>query len=210
MIKVQGLAMPISTLRAGMVNRLWLLAWAVAASLAPAATYVLPTNHDTVVGDVHVVQVHGDSTLLDVMRHYDVGYDEIVSANPSVSVWTPDTAAQVVVPSKYALPPKPWAGIVINIPQRRLFYFPAAKHHEQPVVMTYPISIAREGWATPLGETRVIAKYRDPAWFVPDSIRAEHLREEGVELPEYFPPGPDNPMGMLALQTGFPGIYIHA
>ena len=176
-----------------------------------AATFTLPTDGSTVVGQVLVVEPSPSSgnTLPDIARHYDVGYEEIVRANPGLSVWTPQ--GQVIVPRQFILPPKPWQGVVLNIPQRRLYYFPEAGKGKPPKeVITYPVSIAREGWSTPLGTTRITAKHKDPAWFVPKSIREEHLREEGVELPDYFPPGPDNPMGMLAMQTGFPGIFIHA
>jgi L,D-transpeptidase ErfK/SrfK len=179
------------------------------ASFASAATFTLPTDDSTVVGNVIVVKPTPTNTLLDIARHYDLGYEEIVTANPDVSVWKP--GRRVVVPRQFILPPKPWQGIVVNIPQRRLYYFPAEGKGQQPKrVITYPISIAREGWSTPLGTTRLTAKYKDPSWLVPKSIQEEHLREEGVELPEYFPPGPDNPMGMLAMRTGFPGIFIHA
>ncbi len=177
---------------------------------AQAASFTLPNDGSTVVGQVRIVVPTPDNTLLDVMRHFDVGYDEISSANPGVSIWTPGEFTPVVVPSQFILPPVPWKGIVINIPQRRLYYFPVPKKGEAARVITYPISIAREGWSTPLGETRITAKFKDPSWFVPKSIKEEHLRDEGVELPEYFPPGPDNPMGMLAMRTGFAGIFIHA
>lgn len=183
----------------------------VVALLRPvqAATFPVPTDGSTVVGELKVVHPSADNTLLDVARHFDVGYEEIVAANPEVSVWTPGEKARVVVPRQFILPPKPWQGIVINIPQRRLYYFPAPAKGQPGEVITYPISIAREGWSTPLGQTRITAKHENPSWFVPESIQVEHLLDEGVELPEYFPPGPDNPMGMLALRTGFPGIYIH-
>jgi L,D-transpeptidase ErfK/SrfK len=92
-----------------------------------------------------------------------------------------------------------------------MYYFPPAGKGKPPTqVITYPISIAREGWSTPLGMTRIKSKQKDPAWYVPKSIQEEHTREDGMPFPEYFPPGPDNPMGMLAMQTGFPGIFIHA
>ncbi|WP_137939664.1 L,D-transpeptidase family protein [Chitinivorax sp. B] len=178
--------------------------------IAHAATFDLPTNGSTVVGKIRIVVPSSGNTLLDVMRHFDVGYDEITTANPGVSVWTPGEFTQVVIPSQFILPPKPWRGIVVNIPQRRLYYFPPSRKGQRAKVITYPISIAREGWFTPLGETRITAKFKDPSWFVPKSIKEEHLREEGVELPEYFPPGPNNPMGMLAMRTGFAGIFIHA
>ncbi|HNM26952.1 MAG TPA: L,D-transpeptidase family protein, partial [Saprospiraceae bacterium] len=151
-----------------------------------------------------------DNTLLDIARHFDVGYEEMVAANPGASVWTPGASARVVVPTRYLLPPKPWRGIVVNVSQRRLFYFPPVRKGQRAEVVTYPVGIAREGWSTPLGETRLTAKYKDPAWFVPKSIQEEHRQESGEAMPEYFPPGPDNPMGMLALKTGFPSIFIHA
>ncbi|MDN0073450.1 L,D-transpeptidase family protein [Crenobacter sp. SG2303] len=180
----------------------------LAAVNARATTFNLPTDGSTVVGKVVVVSPTPDNTLLDIARHFDVGYEEMASANPHASMWL--GAKHVVVPSQFILPPKPWKGVVVNIPQRRLYYFPPEVKGQPKQVITYPVSIAREGWSTPLGPTKIIAKYRDPGWLVPSSIRAEHLKEEGVELPEYVPPGPDNPMGMLAMQTGFPGIFIHA
>jgi L,D-transpeptidase ErfK/SrfK len=177
---------------------------------ASAATFALSADGSTVIGEVRVVLPLADNTLLDIARHFDIGYEEMVAANPGVSVWTPGAGTRVVVPGRFILPQKPWQGIVINIPQRRFYYFPPPRQGESRQVITYPVSIAREGWATPLGQTRIVAKYRDPGWFVPKSIWVENLLDDDVELPEYFPPGPDNPMGMLALRTGFPGIFIHA
>ncbi|HET8705115.1 MAG TPA: L,D-transpeptidase family protein [Pseudomonadales bacterium] len=181
----------------------------VVASQAVADSYDLPTDGSMLVGKIHIVIPTHENTLLDIARHYDVGYHEITWANPDINVWTPGENARVVVPTQFILPPKPWKGIIVNISQRRLFYFPATKKGEAAQVITFPISIAREGWSTPLGETKVVAKHKDPAWFVPKSIQAEHKQQGEIEFPEYFPPGPDNPMGMLAIQTGFPGIFIH-
>lgn len=176
---------------------------------AQAATFAVPTDGSTIVGQVRVVTDIGKNTLLDIARHYDLGYEEIVAANPGVSVWVPPPHDKIVVPTEFILPPRPWAGIVINVPQRRLYYFPSPKKGEAQQVITYPVGIARPGWATPLGRTRIIAKYRDPSWIVPKSIQEEHRRDGEPRFPAYFPPGPDNPMGMLAMQTGFPAIFIH-
>lgn len=182
----------------------------VGACSAFASTFPLPEDGSTMVGEIRVVVPTPDNTLLDIARHFDVGYEEIANANPGMSVWTPGKDARVVVPTRYILPPRPWKGIVVNLPQRRLYYFPPVRKGQRPEVVTYPVGIAREGWSTPLGESKLTAKYKDPAWFVPKSIREEHRQESGEELPEYFPPGRDNPMGMLALKTGFPSIFIHA
>lgn len=177
--------------------------------LARGATYALPTDGGNLVGRLQVVVPDARNTLLDIARHYDLGYDEITAANPGVSIWLPGAGRRIVVPTEFVLPPRPWTGIVINIPQRRLYYFPRRKANEPATVVTFPIGISRPGWSTPLGQTRITAKYKDPSWWVPKSIQEEHRRQGDANFPTYFPPGPDNPMGMLALQTGFAQIYIH-
>lgn len=174
-----------------------------------ADSFVLPTDGSTVVGAPRIIIPTQDNTLLDIARQLDVGYHEITWANPGVDVWLPEKNVKVTVPTQYVLPPKPWTGIVVNISQRRLFYFPVPAKGQPAKVITFPVSIAREGWATPLGMTKVAGMHKDPAWFVPKSIQAEHKAAGEIEFPEYFPPGPDNPMGMLAIQLGFPGIFIH-
>ncbi len=75
-------------------------------------------------------------------------------------------------------------------------------------LLTFPVSIGRMDWQTPLGETRVTRKVKDPSWIPPDSIR-EEAALEGRELPRVVPPGPDNPMGEYALHLGLPGYRIH-
>jgi L,D-transpeptidase ErfK/SrfK len=184
---------------------------ALASASASAASFPLPADGGTVVGEVRVVRLeNAHNTLLDVARHYDLGYDEIVAANPGVSVWLPAAGARIVVPTEFILPPKPWAGVVIDVPRRRLYYFPRPAPGEARRVVTFPIGIARPGWPTPLGETRIVAKFKDPSWIVPKDILDEHHQQGEPDFPTYFPPGPDNPMGMLAMQTGFPQIFIHA
>lgn len=178
-------------------------------SPAQAETFDLPTDGSTIVGTPRIVIPTQENTLPDIARQLDVGYHEITWANPGVDVWLPEKGVKVIVPTQYILPAKPWTGIVLNISQRRLFYFPAPAKGQPAKVITFPVSIAREGWATPLGSTKVVAKHKDPAWFVPKSIQAEHKAAGELEFPEYFPPGPNNPMGMLAIQLGFPGIFIH-
>jgi L,D-transpeptidase ErfK/SrfK len=183
-----------------------LLSWAVPGW---GATFLLPTDGSTVVGQLHVVTADSRNTLVDIARHYDLGYEEITLANPGVSVWVPGEGTRIVVPTEFILPPQPWVGIVVNIPQRRLYYFPPHTAKEPATVVTFPIGIARPGWPTPLGSTRIIAKEKDPSWVVPKNIQEEHRSQGEVNFPDYFPPGPNNPMGMLALETGFSQIFIH-
>ena len=170
----------------------------------------MPSPGSNMVGTLQAVTIaNPNTTLLDIARRFDLGYHEITEANPAVSPWTPSLGTKIIIPTQFILPPGPYEGIVINIPQRRLFYFVQQSDDELPKVITFPISISRAGWKTPLGKTRLVAKHRDPAWIVPATIHKEHVRDGETDFPTYFPPGPDNPMGMLALQTGFSQIFIH-
>ena len=161
-----------------------------------------------VVGELQVIRTRHEDTFVDIARTYGLGYDELVSANPGVDPWIPGADTKVVLPTRYALPQAPRDGLVLNIASKRLFYYPAVEDGEPQVVETYPIGIGREGWATPTGATTVVSKARDPVWFVPASVRQEHL-EAGDPLPSQVPPGPDNPLGKYVLGLGLPGYLIH-
>ncbi len=186
-----------------------LLLFLCGASPGWGATYPLPTDGSNIVGQLHVVIADSRNTLLDIARHYDLGYEEITVANPGVSIWLPGEETRVVVPTVFILPPQPWQGLVVNIPQRRLYYFPKPEANEPAKVITFPIGIARPGWPTPLGQTAITSKYRDPSWTVPDSILEEHRSQGEPDFPAFFPPGPDNPLGMVAFRTGFHEILLH-
>jgi L,D-transpeptidase ErfK/SrfK len=141
-----------------------------------------------------------EDTLLDVARRYDLGYTQLVAANPGVDPWLPGAGRRVALPSRYLLPSGPRRGIVINVVQQRLFYFP----RDGSRVETYPIGVAVQGWSTPGGTTRVVAKDRHPTWYPPASIR-----KEDPDLPPMVPAGPDNPLGDYALRLGWKGYLIH-
>jgi L,D-transpeptidase ErfK/SrfK len=181
---------------------------AILASAVSAATYELPADGSDVVGEVSTVTAKFDDTLINLARRHDIGYQDIVRANPDVSVWVPGEGTEVVIPTRYVLPAGPRSGVVLNIAEYRLYYFPASKGDEPAVVMTYPISIGRMDWETPLGNTKVISKVTDPSWYPPKSVRAEHAAE-GRPLARIVPAGPDNPLGKHAMRLGLPGYLIH-
>ena len=161
-----------------------------------------------VIGRLRYTRVRGEETLLDIARAYDLGYDEIVSANPGVDPWTPDAGERVLLPSAHVLPDAPRAGVVINLAARRLFYYPPVPKGAPRTVITHPIGIGREGWSTPLGRTQVANNRAAPPWTVPPSIRREHAAR-GDPLPAVLPAGPDNPLGSHALRLGWSSILIH-
>lgn len=181
----------------------WLAGCAMSAQLH-AATYPLPSGADTVFGEVQYVVAQHVDTLLDLGRRYSVGYEEIVAANPGVDPWLPGEGTRVLIPSRYILPEEPREGLVVSLAEHRLYYFPRAKAGEAPVVMTYPISIGKMDWKTPLGMTRIVNKREKPIWYPPESVRREH-EADGRPLPKAVPAGPDNPLGDYAMRLGIPG-----
>lgn len=170
---------------------------------ASAAVFVLEDGQD-LIGGVFTERTRHEDTLSDVARRRDLGYDEIVAANPEVDPWLPGEGTRVVVPSFFILPPGPRKGLVINLPELRLYYYPKGGNK----VITYPLGIGREGWGTPTGETRITRKKANPAWIPPESIRLEH-EAQGDPLPEIVEAGPENPLGSHALYLGLPGYLIH-
>ncbi len=170
--------------------------------------FYLEAPGETVIGEPQVVFARDTDTLSDFAREYGLGYDEIIAANPGIDPWLPGEGTPIVLPTQYVLPPVEKQGVVLNIATRRLFYFPAVAEGEPQTVLTYPIGIGRVGWETPLGETTVVAKAKDPHWWVPASVRREHA-EMGNPLPAVVPPGPDNPLGHRVLKLDMPGYLIH-
>src|SRR5690242_16027707 len=113
-------------------------------------TFRITRGADTVIGDVASHRIRDGETLLDVARWYDVGYNEIVDANPGVDAFVPPAGADVVVPTAWVLPCCTYEGIVVNIPEMRLYYFrPAPNDPAVTLVDTYPVGLGREDWRTP-------------------------------------------------------------
>ena len=174
-----------------------------------AESFPAPGGADNVVGEIRYTQVRRGETLVDIAREFNLGYDQIVRANPGMNRWLPDEGAQVVLPHQYVLVGNIRSGIVLNIAELRLYYYPPTRKGFSPEVITYPVSIGRMDWRTPLGKTSVVKKERDPAWRPPPSIRREH-ELDGDPLPEVIAGGaPDNPLGRFALRLGFPSYLIH-
>ena len=180
----------------------WLAGCAMSAQVH-AATYTLPAGEDTVIGEIQYVVAQHEDTLLDLGRRYGVGYEEIVAANPGVDAWLPGEGTRVLIPSRYILPDDR-EGLIVSLAEHRLYYFPRAKGGAAPVVMTYPISIGKMDWKTPLGMTRIVNKREKPIWYPPESVRKEH-EADGRPLPKAVPAGPDNPLGEYAMRLGIPG-----
>ncbi len=172
-----------------------------------------PLSHrfesDDVIGRIRAHRIRGGETLLDLTRPYELGYVELVAANPGIDPWIPGVGTRVVLPTAHVLPSGPREGIVINLADQRLYFFGeghAAGEGDRPDpgVSSFPIGVGRDGWATPLGSTRIVRKRRDPIWYPTRSAR-----EEDPDLPAAVRAGPENPLGNRALYLGWPTYLIH-
>ncbi len=186
-----------------------LAALALGSTASRAAVFTVPKD-GSLIGHDKVVYSKASDTLLGIARKYSVGYWEIQSANPHVHVWLPGQGTRVVIPGRFILPPVPRKGIVINLPAHRLFYFPRAHGHDQPIVITYPAGTGIKGFVTPVGVTRIIRKVPHPVW-IPTKHILEYHAKMGDPIPKIYPAGPNNPMGEWALETALSHgeIYIH-
>jgi len=160
------------------------------------------------VGIVQIATASHEDTLSDLARRYDLGYEEIVAANPGVDPWLPGEGTRVVLPTQFVLPDAPREGLVLNLASMRLFYYPGPAADGTTRVITHPIGIGREGWQTPEGTSRITEKIVQPTWTVPASVLREH-EEKGDPLPPVVPPGPDNPLGDFAMRLSLPSYLIH-
>jgi len=192
-------------------TRFFLLTLLLTGWLSPvqAQRYSLPPGSGDLFGQEEYLVGTNVDTLADVAREFGVGHQEIRLANPDVDFWLLPADARVLLPRRYILPRAGREGIVLNVPEMRLYYFPRPCQDEEPCsVVTHPVSIGQMDWRTPLGTTRVTAKVPNPSWTPPDSIRRE-AAAEGKTLPAVVPPGPDNPLGAYALYLDLPGYRIH-
>jgi L,D-transpeptidase ErfK/SrfK len=156
------------------------------------------TNQQTVVGTIRSHSVAGGETLLDIARHYGLGFNELSILYPEVDPWIPEVGSVMNIPTQWVLPSTKYHEIVINLAELRLYrFFPRSK-----MVKTYPIGIGEVRFETPEGAYSVTAKEIDPVWIVPDSLRKYH---DFISLP----PGPRNPLGKYWIGLSRRGYGIH-
>lgn len=175
-------------------------------NVASALEFNLPASGNNIVGYVQYATARSGETLGDVGRRYDIGYDEMAEANIKIKYHSKmRSGTRVIIPSQFILPPGPRRGIVINLAELRLYYYPPGKN----IVITEPVGIGKiGGWQTPVGRTKIIGKQKNPYWYPTENVRAK-AAEDGYPIPKVFPPGPDNPLGQYAMRLGWQEYLIH-
>lgn len=176
---------------------------------AGAATWTLPPPDIDIFGQVRTTQASRSETLLDIARQYDIGQIEILLANPNVDRWLPEDGSTVILPSRYIIPKGERKGLLLNLAEMRIYYFPEPKKGEKPLVITHPVGIGRMDWVTPLGISKIVEKKKDPTWIPPKSLQMDRIANGEPPYPSIVPPGPTNPLGRHAMRLSIgSGSYL--
>ena len=176
--------------------------------LCRATTFTIKQGDSPVFGEDQTIQTVYEDTLYDLAAKYSLGSEEIIRVNPGIDPWLPGAGTTITIPGRHILPAGPREGIVVNLPEHRLYYYPKVKKGAPLEVITYPVSIGKMDWHTPLGLTHVIQKQKHPTWYPTESVRKEH-EANGDPLPPKVGPGPDNPLGQYAMRLAVGnGTYL--
>jgi len=178
--------------------------FALSQATARADIFLMPPAGIDLIGEEESTVAQYEDTMPDIARRFGLGFEEILDANPGADPWLPGEGREIALPTRHILPPAPFEGVIINLPEHRLFYFPKVASGQPRQVITHPISVGQMDWETPLGVTRIVSKTRKPTWYPPESIREQH-EKDGNPIPAAVPPGPDNPLGDYAMRLGIPG-----
>ena len=187
----------------GIAVALWLTV--AIGGAARSTEYLLPESGDALFGEVFRIETRYEDTLIQLARQYSLGYEELLRVNPGVDPWLPGEGTSVVIPGQRILPPGDRSGIVVNLPENRLYFFPKPRQGEPAKVLTFPVSVGKMDWRTPLGVTTIVSKRVNPTWTPPESVRRDRAKRGEPPLPRVVPPGPDNPLGRHAMRLGIPG-----
>jgi len=169
-----------------------------ASQAARAVEYTLPANGSRLVGQNQTYTVQaGDNSLQTIARRFDTAAMILLEANNTVAP-VPQPGTQMLIPLQLLLPDVPREGIVVNLAELRLYYFPP----DGNTVQVYPLGIGQLGLETPEMTTRVGQKIPNPTWTPTAGIRQRSL-EKGITLPPVVPAGPNNPLGRFALRLAY-------
>ena len=169
-------------------------------ALAGSSAAAMAAYEKPYMGEEVIYVATQEDTLVHIARAQEMGFVEMRAANPNVDPWIPGNGTELILPKRHILPDAPHDGIVINLPEMRLYAF--VNGDKEPT--TFPIGIGREGLETPVGTTSVVRKMEGPTW-----RPTPRMRREDPTLPAVVEQGPENPLGTHALYLGWPTYALH-
>lgn len=170
-----------------------------------AATYSVPPANEALIGNLKTTTAEPGDTVVTVAKRYDIGFNAIENSNPTLDMARGfQTGTILKIPTQHLLPNQAREGIVINLPEMRMYYYVGNGE-----VRTYPIGIGKIGKTIPIKKTSITYKKKNPSWIPPQDIREFNL-QQGIVLPKIMPPGPDNPLGPYAVYMSIPTYLIHS
>lgn len=172
---------------------------------AHAWMFDVPTADHSLLGGNSLIYTQANDDVIRLAQRYDVGFNMIKNANPQLDLnrgFLPNTP--VLMMTRTILPDAAREGIVVNLPEMRLYYFDGKGH-----VLVYPIGIGQIGKTIPIRKTHVWQKKMNPIW-TPTVSELKFNSEKGIHLPKHMPPGPDNPLGKYGIYLGIPTFLIHS
>lgn len=182
----------------------------------PGRVFTIPTPKKgepasvSVIGTMTAYTVREGDTLLDIARWFDLGLNELTAANPGVDTWIPPVGQTLVVPTAWVLPCCVYEGMVVNIPEMRLFFYERAPGDPTTtIVRTYPVGLGRDDRRTPRRPFRIVGKTVNPTWVIPPRIRADRIREQKDHRTAIPGGHPDNPLGAYRFDLDISPYAIH-
>lgn len=163
---------------------------------ASANEYPLPPPGSRLIGENTIYNVPNDGRSLEaIAADHKIGLLGMLEANPGTDPYLPKPGTALTIPTQMLLPDTPREGIVVNLAELRLYYYPK----DAGKVIVYPIGIGQTGMHTPLKVTSISQKIPNPTWTPTVNIRKRY-ESQGVTLPAVIPAGPKNPMGLFAMR----------
>ena len=170
-----------------------------------ALEYQLPTKSARLIGEKKIHKVEKGDYFQKIAEQHNVGFLALMAANPNVDPFLPEPGSELVIPNEMLLPFIKHEGIVINLPELRMYYFLPQENK----VHVFPVGIGRQGLATPKVTSYISSKRKNPLWRPSKEMRARYFKKHGQEMAQEIASGPDNPLGKYALRLGKSEYLIH-
>jgi L,D-transpeptidase ErfK/SrfK/L,D-transpeptidase YbiS len=173
--------------------------------MSAASVYNLPAPNSRIIGDKVTHKIQKGDYFQALAEQYNVGFLAMLVANPGVDPFLPEQKKEIVIPKQMLLPYGKREGIVINLTELRLYYYPEG----ESLVYVFPVGIGRQGLATPNLTGTISDKRKDPIWRPTKEMRDRYFAEHGKAMVKEVAAGPNNPFGKYALRIGTSEYLIH-